>query len=191
MSSAWGSSRTWCIGHVARMVNVRNFCEIWVEKPGGKKPLGRPRLWWSIIATLILGKLYYRVWIGLIWLRIRTGRNSYKNQRHYQLINKFVLRFFFFFFFACLSLRCHLFRAALNFKCVRNCFLLFLCYCSLPSTVQEPTWAPLDTMSAGPLVTSGIQFFTATETRLHNRSIFVTVKCCVFFAVRTEFLNII
>lgn len=98
MSSAWGSSRTWCIGHVARMVNVRNFCEIWVEKPGGKKPLGRPRLWWSIIATLILGKLYYRVWIGLIWLRIRTGRNSYKNQRHYQLINKFVLRFFFFFF---------------------------------------------------------------------------------------------
>jgi len=34
-------------GHVARMGERRGVCRFLVEKPGGKKPLGRPRRRWE------------------------------------------------------------------------------------------------------------------------------------------------
>jgi hypothetical protein len=34
-------------GHVSRMGEKRNACRILVEKPEGKRPLGKPRLRWA------------------------------------------------------------------------------------------------------------------------------------------------
>jgi hypothetical protein len=34
-------------GHVARIVEMRNACKFLVEKPEGKRPLGRPRRKWE------------------------------------------------------------------------------------------------------------------------------------------------
>jgi hypothetical protein len=36
----------------------------------------------------------------------------------------------------------------------------------------------------------GLQLFSLVSLNSVNQLIFVIVKCCVFFAVRTEFLNI-
>jgi hypothetical protein len=55
-------------GHVARMGENRNAYRILVVKSEGKRPLGRPILKW------ILEIYNGMVWIGLIWLRIGTGR---------------------------------------------------------------------------------------------------------------------
>jgi hypothetical protein len=45
-------------------------------KPGGKKPLGRPRRRWVDIIKMDLREIGWDgvVWIGLIWLRIGTVR---------------------------------------------------------------------------------------------------------------------
>jgi hypothetical protein len=45
--------------------------EVLVEKPGGKKPLGRPSRRWMLILELFLrnGSM---LWTGFIWLRIGT-----------------------------------------------------------------------------------------------------------------------
>jgi len=43
-------------GHVARMGAMRNAYNIFVGKPEGKRPLGRPRRRWKIMLELILGK---------------------------------------------------------------------------------------------------------------------------------------
>jgi hypothetical protein len=43
-------------GHVAYMRELRNACSILVGKPGGKRPLRRPRRRWKIILESILGK---------------------------------------------------------------------------------------------------------------------------------------
>jgi hypothetical protein len=62
------------VGHVVHMGKMRNACKILVEKPEKKTPLKIPRcrreekkLKW------ITGKLVWRVWVGLIWLRIGTS----------------------------------------------------------------------------------------------------------------------
>jgi hypothetical protein len=52
-----------------------------VGKPGGKRPLGRPRhRWEDNIIGWIFRKWDVGVWTGLGWLRIQTGGslNSYK-----------------------------------------------------------------------------------------------------------------
>jgi hypothetical protein len=49
------------------MEEMRNAYKIMVGNPEGKTPLGRPRHRW------ILGNCNWKVWIGFIWLRIRTG----------------------------------------------------------------------------------------------------------------------
>jgi hypothetical protein len=43
-------------GHVARMVN-RNAYMIFVGKPEGKRPLGRPRYWWMDIIKMDLREI--------------------------------------------------------------------------------------------------------------------------------------
>jgi len=44
-----------------------------VEKPKGKRPLGRPRLRWEDNIKMDLQEVGCGVWTRLIWLRIGTG----------------------------------------------------------------------------------------------------------------------
>jgi hypothetical protein len=56
-------------GHVIRMGAKRNAYRLLVEKPEGRRPLGRPRrsLGW------ILERWDGVMWTRLVWLRIGTG----------------------------------------------------------------------------------------------------------------------
>jgi hypothetical protein len=49
-----------------------NAYRIFVGKPEGKRPLGRPRHRWEDNIKMDLGENGV-VWTGLIWLRIETG----------------------------------------------------------------------------------------------------------------------
>jgi hypothetical protein len=49
-------------GNVARMGEKRNACRLFIVKPEGKRPLGRPRRRW--IDNIKMD------WTGLVWLRI-------------------------------------------------------------------------------------------------------------------------
>jgi hypothetical protein len=57
-------------GHIARVWEGKGVYRVLVEKPDGKRPLGRPRRRWedNIKAAVQVG-----VWTGLSWLRIETG----------------------------------------------------------------------------------------------------------------------
>ena len=44
-----------------------------MEKPEGKKPLGRPRHKWEDNIKMNLEIVGWGAWTGLNWLRIRTG----------------------------------------------------------------------------------------------------------------------
>jgi hypothetical protein len=60
-------------GHVARLEN-RNAYRILVEKPKGKKPMGRPRFRWvDNIKMDLKDRWDGMVWIGLISLRMGTS----------------------------------------------------------------------------------------------------------------------
>jgi hypothetical protein len=59
------------VGHVARMGERRSVYRVLVEKPEGKRPLGRPRRRWEDNIKIDLLKVGVRT--GLIWLRIGTG----------------------------------------------------------------------------------------------------------------------
>jgi hypothetical protein len=58
-------------GHVARMEEKMNAYRLFVGKPEGKRPLGRPRhrLLDNIWMYLEDGVM----WTGLVWLKIGTG----------------------------------------------------------------------------------------------------------------------
>jgi len=57
-------------GHVARIGTKRGVYVVLVGKPGGKRPLGKPRHRWEDNIKIDLQE---GVWTGFIWLRIRTG----------------------------------------------------------------------------------------------------------------------
>jgi hypothetical protein len=61
-------------GHVARMGENRNLYKLFVGKPEGNSPLGRPsRRWMDNIKMDLLGIRDGVLWTGLVWLRIGTG----------------------------------------------------------------------------------------------------------------------
>jgi hypothetical protein len=60
------SRRMRWVGHVARIGEKRNAYRILVEKPEGKRPLGRPRRRWVTILKWILERQDGMEWIGLI-----------------------------------------------------------------------------------------------------------------------------
>jgi hypothetical protein len=64
--------RRWWAGHVARIGEERKVYKVLVEKPEGKRPLGRPRRRWDGI-KMDLREIGWGVWIGFDWLRIGTG----------------------------------------------------------------------------------------------------------------------
>jgi hypothetical protein len=59
-------------GKATRMGEKMNAYRILVGKPGGKRPLERPRRRWVDNIKMDLRKIGLH-WIGLIWLRIRTS----------------------------------------------------------------------------------------------------------------------
>ena len=54
----------------------RGVYRILVEKPEGKRPLGRPMLRWEDNIKMDLQEVGCGVWTGLIWLRIGTDGGS-------------------------------------------------------------------------------------------------------------------
>jgi hypothetical protein len=60
-------------GHAARMGERRCICRILVEKPGEKRPLGRPRCRWVNNIKMDLQEAGFGgVWTESSWLRIGT-----------------------------------------------------------------------------------------------------------------------
>jgi hypothetical protein len=66
------SRRRW-VGHVARMGEGRGAYRILMERPEGRRPLGRPRCRWEDNIKIDLQEVGWGTWTGLIWLRIGTG----------------------------------------------------------------------------------------------------------------------
>jgi hypothetical protein len=60
-------------GHVARIGESTGVYRVLVEKPDGKRPLGRHRRRWRIILRWMFGKWDVRAWTGSIWLRTGAG----------------------------------------------------------------------------------------------------------------------
>jgi hypothetical protein len=61
-------------GHVARMDEGRGACRVFVGRPEGRRPLGRPRRRWEDNIIMDLQEVGFGAWTGLIWLRI--GRDG-------------------------------------------------------------------------------------------------------------------
>jgi hypothetical protein len=57
-------------GHVARMGEGIGVYRVLVEKPEGKRPLGKPRRRWEENIKMDIQEVW--VWTGLSWLRIET-----------------------------------------------------------------------------------------------------------------------
>ena len=61
-------------GQVARMGERRGVFRVLVDKPGGRRPLGRPRRRWEDNIKMDLQEVgCVGAWTGLSWLRIGTG----------------------------------------------------------------------------------------------------------------------
>jgi len=58
-------------GYVASMGERSGAYRVWVWKPEGKRPLGRPRHRWEDNINMDLQEV--GVWTGQSWLRIGTG----------------------------------------------------------------------------------------------------------------------
>jgi hypothetical protein len=51
----------------------RGSYRIFVGRPEGRRPLGRPRRRWGDNIEMNLQEVGWGAWTGLIWLRIGTG----------------------------------------------------------------------------------------------------------------------
>jgi hypothetical protein len=59
-------------GHVARMGEERKVYKVLVEKPDGKKPLGRPRRRWDHNGS-------YGDWLGSVeWIQLAQDRGRWR-----------------------------------------------------------------------------------------------------------------
>jgi hypothetical protein len=50
----------------------RDVYRVWVGKPEGKSPLGKPRHRWEVNIKMDLREVGRGSWVGLIWLRTGT-----------------------------------------------------------------------------------------------------------------------
>jgi hypothetical protein len=62
-------------GHVARMGEKRNAYRLLVEKPEGKRPLGRPRRKWVDNVRMYLGEVG---WGDVDWIGVAQDRNRWR-----------------------------------------------------------------------------------------------------------------
>jgi hypothetical protein len=60
-------------GHVAHVGEDRKVYRVWVEKPEGKRKLGRPRRRWEDDIRLDLKEIVWELWSRFTWLRTGTG----------------------------------------------------------------------------------------------------------------------
>jgi hypothetical protein len=60
-------------GHVARMDEGRGFYRVWVGRPEGKRPLGRPRRRWESNIKMDLREIGIEGRTGFSWLRIGSS----------------------------------------------------------------------------------------------------------------------
>ena len=56
-----------------RMGEKRGLYRVFVDKPKGKRPFGRPRRRWEDNIKMDFQEVDVRAWTGLIWLRIGMG----------------------------------------------------------------------------------------------------------------------
>jgi hypothetical protein len=59
-------------GRVPRIREERKVDKVFVRKPEGERPLGRPRRRWEDGIRMVLREIGWGLWIGFDWLRIRT-----------------------------------------------------------------------------------------------------------------------
>jgi hypothetical protein len=69
------SRRMRWVGHVARMGERRNACSILAGKPGGKRPIGRPRRKWEDNVKMDLRELG---WDGMDWIDLAQDRDQWR-----------------------------------------------------------------------------------------------------------------
>jgi hypothetical protein len=69
------SRRMRLAGHVARMCEKRNAYRVLVEKPEGKRPLGRPRRRWMDNIKKDLGEVG---WGDVDWIGLAQDRNRWR-----------------------------------------------------------------------------------------------------------------
>jgi len=62
------------------MGEMRGVYRVLVEKPEGKRPLGRPRRRWEDKIKMDLQEVECGAWIGSMWLRIGTGGGHLRMQ---------------------------------------------------------------------------------------------------------------
>jgi hypothetical protein len=58
-------------GHVARMREERNVYRVLMEKPEGKRPLGRPRRRWEDEIRMDLREIR---WVSVDWIQVAQDR---------------------------------------------------------------------------------------------------------------------
>jgi hypothetical protein len=63
------------VGHVARMGEERSVYRVLVGKPGGKRPLGRPRLKWEDGIRVKLRKVG---WGNVEWIQLAQNRDQWR-----------------------------------------------------------------------------------------------------------------
>jgi hypothetical protein len=64
------------VGHVARKGEKRNTYRLWVGKPEGKRPLGRPRCRWVKKIRMDLGE---EEWGDVDWIILVQDRNRWRD----------------------------------------------------------------------------------------------------------------
>jgi hypothetical protein len=69
------SRRMRWVGHVARMGEGRNVYRVWVGKPEGKRPLGRPRRIWEDGIKMDLGEIGCG---GVEWIHVVQDRDLWR-----------------------------------------------------------------------------------------------------------------
>jgi hypothetical protein len=57
-------------GHVTRIGEIRNVYRVLVEKPEGKRPLGRPRRGWESNIRMDIREMW---WKGVEWIHLAQG----------------------------------------------------------------------------------------------------------------------
>jgi hypothetical protein len=62
-------------GHVAQMGEKRNAYRLFVGKPGGRRPLGRPRRRWVDNIMMDLGEVG---WVDVDWIGLAQDRNRWR-----------------------------------------------------------------------------------------------------------------
>jgi hypothetical protein len=62
-------------GHVAGLGEMQNAHKILFWKPEGKRPIGRPKLWWVDNITMYLKEIE---WDGVDWIYVAQDRDRWR-----------------------------------------------------------------------------------------------------------------